>query len=463
MTVETLLALLMLSAQADARDRLFEAIRETRVEDVQRALAELVQGDPAKAARAAMAGLPRARERLNQLVQASQRARDAYEKVDTSFNFNINEEVVKQRALEQAAARIRETAKQAMDGERIYQAVADIFGFLKPEAAPLVAAEAERTLLWPLKCELLEGLGAMGAKDALADAVARETNPVFLAAALGATPTDRGAAYLSHPQWQVRLAALDALRRSRVSVGPIIASLTLRDLRYRSQACALLNRLTETDFPPEPELWSDWWKANREDFETGSYSARAPRAPEGPGRTVAFYDIPVRSSRVCFLIDRSRSMRAQGRFDEAKRELKRILETIPDGALVNVIFFGGFQACFAKTPKALDAASRKDMISYVEHMGLEPATDLYGGLDRALTMVGNPDTGRLLEEGVDTIVVLSDGQATTGRIIDDELIARVIARRARYLRPVFHTVSLSSDSRSLRLLAELSGGEYRAK
>ena len=42
-------------------------------------------------------------------------------------------------------------------------------------------------------------------------------------------------------------------------------------------------------------------------------------------------------------------------------------------------------------------------------------------------------------------------------------IARIITRRARYLRPVFHTVSLSNDSKSLRLLAEKTGGEYRAK
>jgi hypothetical protein len=463
MTVGNLLAGLILLLQSDPRDRLFEAIRDSKVEETQRALADLLQGDPAKAARAVMAGLPRARERLNLLLLATQRARDNYCRVDTSFGFNINEEVVKQRALEQAVGRIRESARQAMEGERVYQSVFDAFGFLKPEAIPVVAAEAGRTQLWPLKCELLEGLGAMGARQALAEAVARETSPAFLAAALGSTPNDQGTAYLAHSQWQVRLAALDALRRSRAAVGPIVESMSLNDLRFRMQAAATLVRLTETELPAEPGVWSDWWKANREDFVAGAYSARAPRLAEGPGRTVAFYDIPVRSSRVCFLIDRSRSMREQGRFDGAKAELKRLLDAMPDGALVNVIFFSGFQACYAKTPRPLDAHSRRDMITYVEHMTLEPATDLYGGLEKALTMVGNPDSGRLLEEGADTIVVLSDGQATTGRIIDDELIARVVARRARYLRPVFHTVSLSSDSRSLRLLAELTGGEYRAK
>jgi len=156
-------------------------------------------------------------------------------------------------------------------------------------------------------------------------------------------------------------------------------------------------------------------------------------------------------------------MREQGRFDAAKRELKRILETLPEGALFNVIFFGGSAVSLWKYPRALDSRTRAEAAAYVERMGLESCTDLYGALEKALTMVGNPDSGRLYEDGVDTIVVLSDGQATTGKVIDDELIARIITRRARYLRPVFHTVSLSNDSKSLRLLAEKTGGEYVAK
>ena len=220
---------------------------------------------------------------------------------------------------------------------------------------------------------------------------------------------------------------------------------------------------TETPLAPDPDVWADWWKANRDDFERGNYSPFARKLPEGPGRTVVFYDIPVHSSRVCFVIDRSRSMKDQGRFDAAKKELKRILETLPDGSIVNVIFFGGAATSLWKYPRALDARTRLDATAYVERMGLENCTDLYGALEKALAMVGNPDSGRLYEDGVDTIVVLSDGQATAGKVIDDELIARIITRRARYLRPVFHTISLSNDSRSLKLLAEKTGGQYVAK
>jgi hypothetical protein len=464
--MSTLAAALLLLLQSDPRDRLFDAIRDTSVEGTQKALADLVQGDGARAARVVLAALPRARERLNVLIAVTQRARDNYMTADTSFGFNINEAVVKQKALERAAERIKETAAKAIEGEKVYQSILDIFAFLKPEAVPVLAAEAERTALWPLKCEILEGLGAMGSKEArqaLAVAIDREASPAALATALRVVPSEEAARYLGHAQWQVRISALEALRQSRNSVGVIVDAMGRADFRFRKQATRTLIGLTETELPPDAGAWSDWWKANRDDFASGSYSARAPKLPEGPGRTVAFYDIPVHSTRVCFVIDRSRSMKEQDRFDHAKAELKRLLHTLPDGSLVNIVFFGASHSSFARFPKKLEAGSRREMVTYVENMSLEPATDLYGALEKGLSMVGNPDTGKLLEEGVDTIVVLSDGQATWGRIIDDELLTLVVTRRARYLRPVFHTVSLSNDSKSLRLLAERTGGEYRAK
>ncbi len=464
MAVGTLLTCLILF-QSDPKDRLLDAVRETRIAETQQALADLAQGDGARAARAVIAALPKARERLHVLVSATVRARENYENVDTSFGFNIKEEVSKQRQLELAAARVRETVIQALEGEKVYESVLDIRGFLKPEAVPVFASEIERSSQWLLKCELLEGLGAMGskeAKDALSAAVDREGG-VFLATALASGSDDRAVAYLAHPQWQVRVAAIDALRKSRGAVGPLIDGLSSNDLRYRKEACAALREITKTELPTDPEAWRDWWKANREDFQIGAYSPSSKRVLPGPGRTTVFYDIPVQSSRVCFVIDRSRSMREQGRFDDAKKELKRLLESLPDGSLVNILFFGGSTACFAKSPRALEAQTRRQMTEYVDRMGLEHGTDLYAALEKALTMVGNPDSGRLHDDGVDTIVVLSDGQATVGRIVDDDLIARIIARRARYLKPVFHAVSLSSDARALRLLAERTVGEYRAK
>ncbi len=461
MGVETLLACLLVLQ--DPRDRLSDAVRETRLADAKAALADLAAGDGARAARALIHALPRARERTAALLSATLRARLDHHRADTSFSYGLAEDRIKERQMQEARARIRETSRRAVEGELVYEAVREAFAALPPEAAPVLAAEAARTGSWLLRCELLEGLGAMGAREPLLAALEREKDPAPLAAALhGLAGAPRAADFLAHPHWQVRLEALRAVRDSREAVGPLIEGLSSADARFRHAAVDTLRALTRTDLPADPDVWQDWWKANREDFDSGRYRPDQPRRLPGPSRTT-FYEIPVVSTRVCFVIDRSLSMREEGRFDAAKRELKRLLGELPDGARVNILFFGESTSAFTRSTRPLDRACRRDAADFIDRQLYESWTDLHGALEKALALSGNPETGFLREDGVDTIFVLSDGEATIGRVVDGELVARVTARRARYLRPVIHTVALSSEAKSLKLLAELTGGEHRRR
>jgi hypothetical protein len=460
--VETILAFALALCQ-DPRDRLQEAVREVKLKDAEEALKDLSAGDGARAARALVSALPKARDAAALLHGFAAKARENLNAVDDSFNFAIDSERQKRLQLEEARARVRETSARALDGERVYEAIRGTFYALKPEAALALAADGERSGSWLQKCEVYEGLAAVGGEAELLAALEREKEPVVLAQILSGLFTERARAHLDHPQWQVRLAALQSLGASRGAVGPIVERLGEPDARFRNAACAALAKLTNTELPADPALWQDWWKANGEDFRAGRYVASGRKELPGPGRTT-FYDIPLASSRVCFVIDRSGSMRDDGRFDAAKKELRAILDRLPDGARVNIVFFGGTTSVFSRLPsRVLDAQSRRDAIDFVERQGFESGTDLHKALEKALTCVGVYETGKLREDGVDTLVVLSDGQATVGRVLDDEAIARVIARKSRYFRPVFHCVSLSSDAPSLKLLARLTGGEYRMK
>jgi len=459
----TLVVAALLALQQDPRDRLESAVRETKLQEAEIALALLQTGDPARTARAVLANLPRHRERQAQLLLATVTSRLAYDNVDTSFAFNLEEEKLKQKALTAAKDRIKAACVAAMDGEKIYSALLRTMAALRPEAVPILAGEYHRTANWLLRCEILEALGLMGAKADVVAALDQEKEPAVLAAGLGAVATEKGLDYLSHPQWQVRLAAIRSLRESREAVPTIIEGLADMDLRLRNAATSGLGRLTKTDLPPDPAVWKDWWKANGKDFAADQYNPRAKKEVEGPGRTT-FYGIPVASSRVCFVIDRSGSMKEQNRFATACRELKRLIEELPDAARVNVIFFGGTQSLFSTQPtRVLDKPTRRDVLAFIDRQNFEAGTDLYAALEKAIAFVGSPETGRLREEGPDTIFVLSDGQATVGRLVDDELVARVIARRARWLRPAIHTIALSAEAKSLKMLAELSGGQYSTK
>jgi hypothetical protein len=463
MIVTTLLLAAVLGLQQDPRDRLESAVRESRLQEAEIALALLQAGDGARAARAILVNLPRHRERQAQLLLATVAARQAYDSIDTSFSFNLEEEKLKQKALRAGKDRIRTACAAAMDGEKIYAALLRTMSSLRPEAAPVLAGEYHRTANWLSRCEILESLGRMGAKADVVAALDGEKEPVVLAAGLSAVATEKGLAFLSHPHWQVRLAASQSLRESPGAVAPLIEGLGEMDFRLRNSAMSVLSSLTRTPLPPEPGVWQDWWKANGRDFVAGEYTPQSRKPGEGPGRTT-FYGIPVASSRVCFVIDRSGSMRLQNRFQGACQELRRLLEELPDTARVNLIFFGGTSSAFSSQPtRVLDKPTRREVLAFVDRQTIEGGTDLYAALEKALGLVGSPDSGRLREDGPDTIIVLSDGQATVGRLVDDELVARVIARRARWLRPAIHTVALSSDAKSLQMLAELAGGQYTSK
>jgi hypothetical protein len=462
MGMEALLAAALL-LQADPKDRLLDAVRDSNPSGVRQALADLTVGrDPARAARALVQALPRARERIDPLQARAERARQALLEVDASVGFNLREEDIKERQKGLLRERVKELEARALDAERAYEALMDHFAFLDPAAEAVLAQELERTGSWILKCEILDGLAALGARGTIRAALGREKEPIVVAAALDGLDDASGLDYLSHPQWQVRLFALRSLRRRREAVPAVVGTLAREDARFRRQAVKTLEELTGTELPPDPKLWKGWWEANRADFEAGTYVSSAPRWPEGMRPTV-FYDVALDSTRVCFLIDRSKSMREGERLDEAKRELKRMLELLPDGSLVNVIFFGASTSPIWKGVRVLDAAARQDARERIDRTGTESATDLHGALERALQHVGWLDTGKLREDGVDTIVVLSDGKATWGKVVDDELLAATAARRARYLRPVIHGISLGRESKALQLLAAKTGGEYRMK
>jgi len=457
-----ILAVSLFLAQSP-RDRLAEAVRESNFQNAQEAISDIADLDGKVAARVLVYALPRARDRMDALLKATVGARQAYDNIDTSFAFNLEEEKMKQKALAQAKLRIQEACKAAIEGEKVYDAIRTAFGKLKPEAAPVLATEAARTLSWILKCELYEGLVALKAEELVRPRIAPEReHPAVLATVLAGSASEKAAEFLKHPQWQVRVGALRGSAGRREAVAPILDALDVPDLRFRNAAFDALGALTETKLPNDPAVWHDWWKANAGDFIAGTYRPEVKKELEGPRRTT-FYDIPVASSRVCFVIDRSGSMRTDGRFDAAKKELRRLLEDLPDGARVNILFFGGTTSLFVRTTRPLDRQARRDAADFIERQLFEAGTDLYGALEKALALVGSAESGVLREDGPDTIVVLSDGQATVGRLVDDELVARVIARRGRYLRPVIHTVSLSAEAKSLQMLCDLTGGEYRTK
>jgi HEAT repeat protein len=323
---------------------------------------------------------------------------------------------------------------------------------------------------FPARGELLAAIARVGKGDprvigvfrtALASASWEERVLALDVAATTGDPALAPAilACLGHEAWQVRLAAVEALRgvRVREAVLPLVERLEREEsARVRVAIGETLFNLTGENLLDAAAAWRRWWT------ERGATFAVPPAPPvsrpDASGGTVArFYGLPVRTERVCFILDRSDSMEGihagsgekRTRLQVAVQELLAAVERLPDRARVNVVLFDDDAESWRKSLAPLTAGNRDALRGFLEKQTPRGGTNLFDGLEAALLM-----------DGIDTIFLLSDGAPSRGRYRDAGAIARAVRQLNQTRRIAIHTVAIGIDSPLLRRLAEESGGRY---
>ncbi|HLG43347.1 MAG TPA: HEAT repeat domain-containing protein, partial [Planctomycetota bacterium] len=115
--------------------------------------------------------------------------------------------------------------------------------------------------------------------------------------------------------WPVAAAAVEFLQEIAApqSVPVLIDAMARYEGRLRNDIRDALATMTGESRPADPATWKTWWDANGDAFLNGTYSP-----PGGQSATVGFYTdffgIPVRSSRILFVLDRSDSMGQRARW-----------------------------------------------------------------------------------------------------------------------------------------------------
>ncbi|MBK8976804.1 MAG: HEAT repeat domain-containing protein [Planctomycetes bacterium] len=264
---------------------------------------------------------------------------------------------------------------------------------------------------------------------------------------------------LDDKSWTVRAAAFDFCRlvRSKESVPKLIARIDEESGRLREDLLDTLQSLTALRFS-DRRRWDEWWKEDGAAFELVPADAFAKRArPRSEGATTtSYYGIPLISDRVVFVVDVSGSMSApigtdqrRTRLDEAKRQLRRVVEGTPEHFRFNVVSFHTTIAAVFDEMLRVSPRNRAEALQRIDALSPMGSTNVHDAMKRAFE-----------EEEVDTIYLLSDGAPTAGPITDPDALADEIARwnRARRLR--IHCISIGTDSPMLKRIAAESGGEY---
>jgi hypothetical protein len=235
-----------------------------------------------------------------------------------------------------------------------------------------------------------------------------------------------------------------------------------------------LKRWTGLDMGTDALAWQRWWEVNRDRPES---LAERDAKRRGYG---TFYGIPLSGGRTTFVIDTSGSMREpvgggavekhlrsaehlQGkeintRLDLVKEELAFALESLPDDAYVQVIYYGDGATALSKTLEPMRRDARERLIKRVRVLGAGGGTNFLDGLVLAIHDQRKP--GPLdLERGPDTVILLTDGQPSRGIITHGYTLRDAVLEwnLGRVIR--FHTVNVGDRSEPwLRHLSEGSGG-----
>lgn len=288
---------------------------------------------------------------------------------------------------------------------------------------------------------------------------------------------------LGDSAWQVRVSAIAILGKLRTKeiLQPLIDQLGQEKGRLRLDIVLVLQDVTGKQIGFSYQDWKIWWEANKDNFEVPAKS-RSAKAKPGADPTVAlFFDIPLLSDRLIFLIDFSGSMKheappnpgetaPQGPGEEGRRkidialgELERAIGKFPPERKFNIILVSTeatqmkarqvFPKLSAATPQNQKQAIQKVRSTWKRLEDIRRGRgDVY---DAILEAFGDQE--------VDTLVVLSDGVPTYGKFVELPTFLENLGQENQTRKIAIHTVltgEKGTDIKFMQELAESTGGLF---
>lgn len=332
-----------------------------------------------------------------------------------------------------AVARLRKSV-QGKSGPRAAAAILALAGSptLDPSVEALAAQVAAESRHWQARVAALSILGSRATqhREVLAE-------------------------NLTHPIRQVRAAAMRALgqARDKQTIETLLARLDAERSTTLAFLVETLVALTGVDKGSDPALWRSWWSTVKSGFVV---PLTAPKRAAGgaSGSTVAtFFDLPVQTDNIVFVIDVSGSMKTEVRGDTklatVKDEVIKVLVAMSKSSkgrgMFNIVTFGNTPRTYHKTLQRATKDNVRKAFRWI--MRLEPRgwTNIHDSLTTAMEM-----------PGVESIFLLSDGAPSTGRYVGMNQVRESITTRNRSLLIRINTVAVGGNERSRRFMKKLA-------
>ncbi|MBC8114453.1 MAG: hypothetical protein H7062_08760, partial [Candidatus Saccharimonas sp.] len=223
-----------------------------------------------------------------------------------------------------------------------------------------------------------------------------------------------------------RRGVIDAVARypQKPAIDFLVTTVSELKGQLKYEAARHLTRTTGQNFGGHEAHWKSWWQENRDSFrfETvkpvrssparASGSAAASTQLPWPEQVPEFYGVPIYAQRICFVIDRSKSMAStvdgETRLDRALQELEQAISGLPDYAYFNIVAFDTDITLFKRELIQATTEGKRQGISFA--VGLAPGelTNCHDALMAGLESDAN----------LEAMLFLSDGEPTAGSITE---------------------------------------------
>ena len=296
--------------------------------------------------------------------------------------------------------------------------------------------------------------------------------------------------------WQVKTTIIDGLVRTknRQAIPVLIDGLRKEHRKGRSVNDFVVDSyhdalvaMTGMDLSRgNPALWVDFWSREGSTFRlapAGTKKKNGKKPSQGRTKYVKYFNLDIRSKRVLFIIDFSGSMsqkvsltdryaggRQHIKYELVKRELERVVRSLPKDAVCNVVFFNHAVSVWRLGKNSAKPAlvkmsdeNKSDLLHYIMETNPSGSTNLYGSLKTALAMGERGAFDKYYKTAYDTMFLLSDGAPTSGETTDTNQILAEVRKINKLRRIKINTIVFGDETNNIefmRQLAEQNSGKF---
>ena len=150
------------------------------------------------------------------------------------------------------------------------------------------------------------------------------------------------------------------------------------------------------------------------------------------------------------------------RMDFARSQLRYVISILKHDQWFDVVWFSDSVVAWQGRMVPAARATKTRAADWLDSLKCEGGTNTWGGLTKALNLVGKGGEDENYGRGADTIYFLSDGEPSKGDIKDKEQIVAALARIEKVRHVKIHVIQIgTSPLPFMKQIAAVTGGDYK--